>query len=63
MLKRNRFVELLAKHDIAELSRRTNISRQSLYAYYNGVRPKVDNALIIAKALGLTVEEIFGEVK
>jgi len=61
--QKNRFIELLSKYDIAELSRRTKISRQSLYSYYHGVEPKVENALKIAKALGLTVEEVFEEVK
>jgi DNA-binding XRE family transcriptional regulator len=44
------------------LARHANISRQSMYAIYTGrSRPSADTALRIARAFGISVEDLYAE--
>ena len=44
------------------LARAADISRQSMYAIYIGrSRPRADTALRIARAFGITVEDLYAE--
>lgn len=62
MVSKNNLKELRKNRGmpLAELSRRTGLSRVSLQKIENNeVNPKLSSALIIARELEKTVEEIF----
>ncbi len=47
---------------LAELEQQTGINFQTIHMYEVGLHvPRVDKAILLAKALGQSVEQLFGE--